>query len=37
LGWDEIARIMRTSVGAVQVNHTRALKALRERLPDAIE
>jgi RNA polymerase sigma-70 factor, ECF subfamily len=37
LGWEEIARVMGTSVGAVQVNHTRALKALRERLPDAIE
>jgi len=36
LGWDEIARVMGASVGAVQVNHTRALKALRERFPSVL-
>lgn len=35
--WDEVARIMGTTVAAARMNHSRALAELRRRLPGAIE
>lgn len=37
LEFEEIARILQTSVAAVRMHHSRALQALRERLPDGLE
>ncbi|HXC24992.1 MAG TPA: sigma-70 family RNA polymerase sigma factor [Gemmatimonadaceae bacterium] len=37
LEWDEIARIMETSVAAARMNHSRALHLMRQLLPDAIQ
>ena len=36
LEWEEIARIMETTVAAARMNHSRAMHLLRERLPEAL-